>query len=428
MRVHSVVLVTILTAAGTAKATTWYVNASTGRDTNSGRTTTSPFATLQHAESATAPGDTVSVMTGTYSVSTTGSNILLINRSGSAAAPITYEAGANQHPVLSFANAWAAINIEANWINVEGFTIVGNAASITSSYGQSQARALGNPLTNGDGIDISPGASPFHNIAILDNVIHDVPGNGIETQNADYVSVIGNTIYNTAHWSPYGDSAISLYEMRDIDAVTGYKNYVVGNVVYANSEYYPCACTGYKSISDGNGIIIDDNRNTQSDNVAYHGRTLVALNVSYDNGGSGIHAYESQHVDIVDNTAYLNNTTASINEGQIFARSGSDVTMIDNILVAPAGKSVTTGIGNSATVVESGNLLWSNDGKPVLPATLGTGDLVGNPLFVGAAAGNFSLTAGSPAIGSAKPLAVALGKVAPLQPATLSAHKDRGAF
>ena len=79
-------------------------------------------------------------------------------------------------------------------------------------------------------------------------------------------------------------------------------------------------------------------------------------------------------------------------------------------------------------MVESGNLLWSNDGKPVLPATLGTGDLVGNPLFVGAAAGNFSLAAGSPAIGSAKPLAVALGKVAPLQPATLSAHKDRGAF
>ena len=51
-----------------------------------------------------------------------------------------------------------------------------------------------------------------------------MPGNGIETQNADYVSVIGNTIYNTAHWSPYGDSAISLYEIRDIDAVTCYKN------------------------------------------------------------------------------------------------------------------------------------------------------------------------------------------------------------
>ena len=421
--------VAAVSAPVVARATTWYVGAGAGRDANSGRTATSAFATLQHAESVTAPGDTVAILNGTYTNTAAGGNILDITRSGTASAWITYEAAAGQHPVLAFTDSWAAINLVANYVAIEGLTITGNARTVTLAYGQSQDRNLLNPITNGDGIDVSPSAaSATHHILLEGNTIHDVPGNGIEVYGADYVTIEGNTIYDTSWWSPYGDSAISLYESRDSDAATTYKNFIVGNTTYGNAEYFPCSCRDYASISDGNGIIIDDNENTQANNVAYHGRTLIALNVSYGNGGSGIHAYASQHVDIVDNTAYGNNTTGSINEGQIFSNTGSDINITNNILEAPPGKSVITNVANSATVVDSYNLFWSTSGKPVLPIKLGVHDLESNPMFVAPTAGNFALTLGSPAIRTGAAVVLTGALPAPLTTSLIAAHNDRGAY
>ena len=57
-------------------------------------------------------------------------------------------------------------------------------------------------------------------------------------------------------------------------------------------------------LSDGNGMIVDDNRNTQdgSTHIPYTGRFLVAGDLSYRNGGSGMHAFSSDRVDFINNT------------------------------------------------------------------------------------------------------------------------------
>ncbi len=50
---------------------------------------------------------------------------------------------------------------------------------------------------------------------------------------------------------------------------------------------------------------------------------------------SGIHAFRANRVDIINNTAYLNSASRSLQYAQIFANDSEDVRIINNILVAP---------------------------------------------------------------------------------------------
>ena len=407
---------------------TLFVSALMGSNANAGTSAIKPLKTIQYAAGLTNPGDVVMVMAGTYTNDgDPGGNILFVSRSGTASAPITFENYLAQRPVLRFTDSWAAIRVSANYIVLSGFEVVGNAASITTAYGMSQAQNLLNPLTNGDGIDVNQSADDVtpHHVTIENMIIHDVPGGGIAADNADYITIQNNLIYNTSNWSPYGDSAISVYEPADIDRTTGYKILVEHNTTYNNAELVPCACRDFASISDGNGIIIDDTMGTQGNNIRYHGRTLIADNVSFGNGGSGIHAYSSQHIDILNNTAYDNNLTPTIDEGQIFSDTGSDVNIVDNILVAPMGKSITSSNGNATTVSEDYNVLWNMAGRLFPPAVVGRHDLITNPMFTNAAGGVFTLKPGSPAIGSAE----AASLRAAVMPASVALvpNGDRGA-
>src|SRR5690348_15031976 len=58
-------LAALLCHVPSALATTYYVSV-TGSDSNSGTSSTAPFLTIQKAANLTKPGDTVSVMNGTY--------------------------------------------------------------------------------------------------------------------------------------------------------------------------------------------------------------------------------------------------------------------------------------------------------------------------------------------------------------------------
>ena len=71
--------------------TTYYVSSILGSDNNAGTSATSPLAILQAAEGLVKPGDTVEVINGTYTGPYYG-NVLTITTSGTASAPITFEA------------------------------------------------------------------------------------------------------------------------------------------------------------------------------------------------------------------------------------------------------------------------------------------------------------------------------------------------
>ena len=107
----------------------------------------------------------------------------------------------------------------------------------------------------------------------------------------------------------------------------------MNNFAYSNQQKIATQNTNPSAITDGNGIIIDDNQQTQqTSGVPYNGRTLVANNVVSGNGGSGAHAYSSKHVDLVANTAYQNDQTVTNHHGQMFSYSGADINFLNNIL------------------------------------------------------------------------------------------------
>ena len=134
------------------------------------------------------------------------------------------------------------------------------------------------------------------------------------------------------------------------------------------------------------------NTQNQSPNGVYAGRILVQNNVSYANGGSGMHAFSSDRVDIIHNTAFGNNK--NMDYSQIGITRCTDCRIMNNIMVAPPELPVNRVNGNATGILISHNLLWGGNGSSVL----GENSLTADPLFVDAAAGDFRLKPGSPAL------------------------------
>ena len=149
---------------------------------------------------------------------------------------------------------------------------------------------------------------------------------------------------------------------------------------------------------DGNGIIIDRSRNDQIGSTlsAYKGRTLIGDNVSYKNGGSGIHTFDSDHVDIVNNTTYLNNQTAGIEYGQIMSNHSGDIQVLNNILYSARNKPIN--LNNKSTNVTFNYNLYNNNGYSV--SAVGPNDIMADPQFMNASIGDFRLKRTSRAINS----------------------------
>jgi len=377
----------------TTSGVTYYVSGS-GSNTNNGLSPSSAFNTIQKAASMTKPGDKVLIMNGVYTNSNSGS-VVTINRSGTANAWIKYHAYPGHSPKIKH-NAWNGILITdgASYIEIYGLEIEGNNSKITLDYAQSQKYNSNNPLTNGNCISIEGRkTTPPRHIRILKNKVHNCGGAGIYTAQADYVMIDGNEVYNNAWYSVNANSGISMYQNRNSDSNTGYKMYVTNNKVYNNRQYIPWINNG--KITDGNGIIIDDSQHTQNGSTfgAYKGRTLVANNITYKNGGSGIGAHRSEHVDIINNTAYMNNQSPEINYGQIFPNFSSDFKILNNILYAYPGKKVNS--KPSTTDIIYNYNVYAN--SSVIGAK-GINDIVADPQFVDASIGDFRLRSTSPAI------------------------------
>lgn len=254
--------------------TTYYVSSEIGSANNAGTSASAPLDSLQAAANLVKPGDTVQVMNGTY----TGT--LNITTSGTAGAPITFEAAPGQNPILDNSGDWNAINVQASYININGFTVQGDAANYNLSSATS-AYSTGNPDVDGNGIAVTPGGStslPNH-ITIENNTVTNEPGGGIYTEGADYVQILNNTVSNNAHWSAFGNSGISVSTSQNLDNNAGPHIVISGNTAFDNAQMVPT--NGAGKVTDGEGIILDTN-------PGYTGQVMVQNNTSYDNGGPGI--------------------------------------------------------------------------------------------------------------------------------------------
>lgn len=382
-----------------------YFVSSSGSDSNPGTSAGSPLRTLQKAADLVGPGDVVAVMNGTYTEPRKGSNVLTIKHSGRPGAPITFMAYPGHRPVLNPKTAWNGISVYgASHIVIKNLEVKGNNAALSLSDAERSSTKT-DPTYNTNCITVErnreSGSFPHH-VDITGNLVHGCAGGGISAIEADHVNIIGNHVHSNSWFTVYGASGISILTPRDTggsDPRT-YKIRIIGNRVHDNEtkvKWEDCRC-----YSDGNGIIVDTTKgDPERGRPAYNGRVLVANNVSYDNGGSGIHAYKSQHVDIVHNTAYLNgrSTRMKTSYANIFANDSIDVRLLNNIAYGRPGQATNSKYRN-VNVTYDYNLYFG--GKA--PETKGSHDIIADPKFTAPGKSpnaDFRLTKSSPAIGSA---------------------------
>lgn len=382
-------------------ATTYYVDAVNGSNTNSGLSATNSFMALWVAAGKTAAGDTVFVLNGTYTNSA-GNPVLTETHSGTANDWIVWMNYPGHSPVISF-NAWQGLYIKGSYVEVNGFTVRGNNANVTLEQALVQPKSCNTPSGsydskfNGNGIYID-GRSPnvrVHHITIKNCQVYECGGGGIAIIQSDYITLENNTVYDNSWYSLFANSGISLYQNWNSDNATGTKNIIRNNKCYGNQQKVPWPSHSCM-FTDGNGIIIDDTKNTQNGSTlgAYPGRTLVENNIVYNNGGSGIHCFQSEHVDIINNTAYQNSQTPEIDNGEIFPQNSNDIRIFNNIMYASAGEKINSNMSNGTDIFYDYNLHFG-DGPISLT---GAHSLTADPKFADVATYNFKLQAESSAI------------------------------
>ncbi len=390
-------------------------------DTGSG-TATQPFCTISAAAAKVTAGQTVEVAAGTYAEAVT------VASSGTSSAPITFTAAPGATVTVSGrANGFAISG--RSWVTVNGFTVAN-----TSDYGIAVSNSSHITLSN-------------NHVNFAGQPVSGLTKYGIRLNNVTDSLVSGNiTDHNT-------NAGIGL-----VSGST--RNEVRGNRSFSNAQGYQRAAAGiYLFSAPANtiaGNIVHDNEDSGINCYPGSNDCLIYNNVAYNNGDHGIDDYQAPGARIIGNTVY-NNVTAGINvEG-----SSTGATIANNI-------SVDNGIGSPRTHgdirVESGStagttmdydlvyltqadtiLIWDSvNYKSLATFQAASGQeshgTQADPRWQSIAAGDFHLTAGSPAIDSAnssangQPTTDVEGNVRVDDPATpntgagVPQYADRGAY
>ncbi len=411
-KIKFLILFSLLTYGIDSFATNYYVSSKNGNDKYDGVSPRVPKKTIQSAANLTKPGDTVFVMNGTYSNECPSCNVVEVLNSGTSNNYIIYKNYPNHHPVIKF-NGWAGISIiNTSYIKIFGFEVHGESQSISLKAALNQEKSCRNksgdyePVYNGNGIAISGknGGHPHH-IVVEQNIVHNCGGGGISAAQADYVTFQDNLVYDNSWYTLFGSSGISFYQFWNYDYKEDYHNFIRRNKCFNNRSYVPWVklC----EITDGNGIIIDDFKNKQngSKSGAYKGRTLVENNVCWYNGGTGIHTFQSAHVDIMNNTAYCNSQSMELNAGQILAGLSDDIKIVNNILVSDHQNIINSNYSNT-NITYLNNLHYNITNPGLSRAVLSNSSCISglDPMFVKPGKNikaNFNLSGNSPAINRA---------------------------
>ncbi len=351
----------------------YYVSPS-GSDNNNGTSVNTAFATPQKAAYIVNPGDTVLVMNGTYTRNDLTQNnmghILQIYRSGNSDKWIRFQNYPGHKPKI-IAKSWDGINVNSDYIIVEGFEIQGLSDNITLDYALSKKSDLYNHLTVTAGIRIDSDGTTTHHVIIRGNTVYKMPAAGIGVAESDYITIEKNVVYENSFYSPWATSGISFWRSKDIDQNTGYKMFMSKNIVYKNKNlvpfYYSNANDPSKRIiTDGQGLIIDQNR-AEGTYPGYRGRFLITNNIVFGNGGPGLNIFDSDNVDVLNNTFSLNSAHPDLRNGEVAAVLSKNVNVMNNILNSRTDRPAYTRTQeweaskeqqNFATRVFEKNLYW----------------------------------------------------------------------
>jgi parallel beta-helix repeat protein len=365
-------------------SSTLYVDGSNAGCSDSGAgTAAQPFCTIGAAAAHAGAGQTVQVAAGTYPED------VKVSASGSPGSPITFQAAPGAAVTLTGKTDGFTLT-NASWVTVDGFQI-----TATTSYGIN--------VTGGSHVTISN-----NHVTKSGQPVQGAIAAGIRLSGVSSSLVSGN---DSDHNSDYG--------IMVVGGSTGVE--VRGNTTYANSRVYERATAGIR-IYQSPGNIVDRNithDNQDSGIECYPGanNTLIYDNFSYDNGDHGIDNLTATGEVIVGNTVY-GNVTAGINvEGGSTGATIANNISVDNGIASPRTHSdIRVEQGSTAGTTMDYDLvhlttadtllIWNSVSYKSLSAFQAASGqeahgIDADPRWSAAGAGDFHLTAGSPAIDSA---------------------------
>lgn len=441
----------------------YYVSQTDGDDDNSGLSLNQAFQTAEHASDFLTPGDTLyfvgEFVNESYNpnyqfsgnindphIWTQENTVRITGVNGNADNYITLKAY-DENTVLRGDGANIFRIFDSSYLRIEDFEIYGEVENISlqtaldlqflyreNNSAVTQYRvppgtsdeevenltlpALSNisrpSYTDTRGIYLSN----VNHIVLENNYVHHTPGNGFRVAVCDYIDIIGNEVHDCSRKSYSGTHGLVVASANSIDTNSGYKIRILNNRVHHNyNEIYSWAPTKTfitPRIDEGKGISLQRNDLTSTQTTWSHGRFLVANNLTYRNGYSGVHANNGLRMDFINNTAYLNQYTNDVtyaageqggNNVGISVANGEDFRIYNNIVVVDAAwGAFPISLRDTEDAEVGDNLVYSLDAlllqdEEVL--ALQTNTTVADPRFIDPEDFVFAPDSDSPALGTA---------------------------
>jgi parallel beta-helix repeat protein len=407
-----------------------FVVATSGNDANAG-TAAAPWRTLQKAANTAPAGSTVLVHAGTYSPFT-------MTRSGTSGSPITFKGyPGDDKPVVAAGGAREVIKLSnARYVTISGFEVSGAAGG---SY-------------SGAGIRVENGSS---NVVLTNNNVHDNRSFGIHVHSSTNVTISDSDISrnevgvqvsytgagvvisnNDIHHqdkmlvndtTPGNDSgAVGIVFLKTAGPVLATNNDVWGN--RADSYDYDWDGAAFE-IYGASGVTISGNRawdneailETGTDSSVQCANNSFVRNVAW--GGTtqgrsyGITLRCAQDMQVANNTiSNVYQWIYAISTSSGYSARIDGLQIKNNVHVMATGKvyGIVTAVPSSVVVdhnldfIGAGAYIGSmyGYGNTASLATFASwsgfdrNGIAGDPRFVNAAAGDYRLASGSPAIDS----------------------------
>jgi len=293
-----------------------------GKDTNSG-SSSSPFATIQRAEKAANPGDTVYIRGGTYKMPATlvtrkernKALVMDLGKSGKPGKPIRYFAATGEKPVFDFSEVKpenlrvTAFNVRASWLHLKGISVTGVQVTIkghTQSicfdnqgshniYEQLEmhdGQAIGFWLGKGsDNLVLNCDAYRNHDFTSENGRGGNVDGFGFHVPKGS----TGNVFRGCRAWFNSDDG---------FDLISTAEPVLIENCWAFYNGFDPA----YKPLADGNGFKLGGyGMRPEAELPSPIPRHIIRRSLAVRNRASGFYAnHQPGGIDVINNTAFLN--------------------------------------------------------------------------------------------------------------------------
>jgi len=418
-------------------------SAAHARDSGDSGSRATPYATVEYAAKQAQPGDTILMLPGVYhnehygdgDIWKEGEHTIVIRKvKGAPGNPITLMAEKLGDVVirgdgriileLKKCKHWRVKNLE-----IEGevartpleealrwqFAFKRSAKSevefrVDPSWSKDRIKELKLPILkevlrpskyNTHGLNVHTS----YDVEVSNCHIHHIPGSALKFRKSDYIVARNNEIHDSTGLATGGNHALTVNYMSAKDSPSDYHAVLTGNKVYNNVNYVyswvPSKSFITPEVDEGKGISVQFCWRKDGFKA---GRILIANNIAYGNGFSGIHVNKGERVDILFNTVVDNDATEHGRNHGITSAESSDIRIENNVVTTHAtwqAAAVRAADGSSDIVVRN-NVVFGSVEKVAAEVQEGTMDA--EPAFEDQESGDFELAAGSRGKGECHPL------------------------